>query len=56
MQALPFYDPSRPGIAAKAKANNGRRGDNLGMCMVRAHLMKIAVDMYGGLPRSSAIR
>jgi hypothetical protein len=55
VEAIPFYDPRRPGVAANAKANSGRRDDNVGICRVRAYLMNIAVDIYGGLPGSSAI-
>jgi hypothetical protein len=40
---------------ANAKANSGRRDDDVRICLVRAHLMNIALDIYGGLPGSSAI-
>jgi hypothetical protein len=55
VEAIPFNDPCRPGVAANAKANSGRRDDNLGICRVRAYLMNIAVDIDGGLPGSCVI-
>jgi len=55
VEAFALYDPRGPGVAANAKANGGCRGDNAGICRVRAHLMNVAVDLYGGLPGSSAI-
>lgn len=55
MEALLFYGPRRSCVAANAKPDGGRCGDDVRICRVRAHLMNIAVDVYGGLPGSSAI-
>ena len=42
-------------VAANAKANSGRRDNNVGICRVRTDLVDIAVDIDGGLPASSSI-
>ena len=55
MEAFPFYDPRRSGVAANAKAHRGRRSDNVGICRVCAHLMNIAIYIYGGVPLFSPI-
>ncbi len=46
---------SSGGTAANAKTDSGRRDDDVRICLVRAHLVNIAVDIYSGLPGSSAI-
>jgi hypothetical protein len=56
VEAVTFYGPRCSCVAANAKANSGRRDDNVGIFLVRANLMNIAVDIYGGLPGFSAIR
>lgn len=49
------YGPSCSGVVAHAKADSGRCDDNARICLVSSHLVKIAVDIYGGLPSFSAI-
>ena len=49
MKAVALYGPRCSCVVANAKADGGRRDDDVRIYLVRAHLMNIAVYVYRGL-------
>jgi len=56
VQARALYGPGSTSVPTDAQSDGGRGHDQVRIYRVRAHFVHIAVNVYGGLPGSSAIR